>query len=410
MSRDHGPRAPAGDSRCATQQAHIEMFRFTLLGLSAVVGARAAALSALELRDDADLQDYVTLDPIATVWPVILEAENFTVAPPGAWNVTTWGRDHYYGATFSNTFVSRKALLHATADSVGTASGTAAIPTAGTWYVAVRYEAPYRFGAEFTLTVKQGAAVKLTKLYGKRTSPKIWAFGWSAKNHDIGGCTLDPTPECHWTWGATENWVWEYYATTLAVGATTFAISVVNSTSVAGDPRGDRNIDAILLTQNLTDIKMRELSEQQLALDGLFTQHDEVFVKVVNKNTTAAMRVTIPFTAYHCERASASVLDQLSLSALRSRSPLPSPLLLALCLYRGSRVRIAAPDLHPVLQGRCDPGRTGVQQRPQHQRRSRAREDERGVGRSRQSHGQLQRRNVDDECKHNGRLDARVRR
>ena len=41
-------------------------------------------------------------------------------------------------------------------------------------------------------------------------SHQLWAFGWSKVNHEIGGCDLDPTPECHWTWGATENWVTEY--------------------------------------------------------------------------------------------------------------------------------------------------------------------------------------------------------
>ena len=36
-------------------------------------------------------------------------------------NVTTWGRDHYFGATFSDTFASRMALLHAPASTVGKA-------------------------------------------------------------------------------------------------------------------------------------------------------------------------------------------------------------------------------------------------------------------------------------------------
>ena len=104
------------------------------------------------------------------------------------------------------------------------------VPSSGTWYVCVRYErecrtfimshrcirvecrdryeAPYRFEADFTVTASQGGAARLTKVYGKRSSPKIWPFGWSALNHEIGGCGADPTPECHWTWGATEGWVW----------------------------------------------------------------------------------------------------------------------------------------------------------------------------------------------------------
>lgn len=101
------------------------------------------------------------------------------VSPPGTFKVTEWGREHLYGATFSNTFASRKALLSAAPDAIGTAtSGPVAIPRAGTWYVCVRYEAAYRFETEFQLTVKQGSP-KLTKMYGQRSSPKIWPFGTS---------------------------------------------------------------------------------------------------------------------------------------------------------------------------------------------------------------------------------------
>ena len=121
-----------------------------------------------------------------TFWPPVAEIENFTVSPPGAFNVTGWGRDHYFGATFSNSFASRMALLHAPAAAAGVASGKLKVPSSGTWYVAVRYEAPYHFEAEFTVKVMQGSATRLTKLYGRRSSPKIWAFGWSARNHEVG--------------------------------------------------------------------------------------------------------------------------------------------------------------------------------------------------------------------------------
>ena len=74
---------------------------------------------------------------------ITAEVENFTFT--GGFNVTGWGRDHYYGATFENTFVHSKALLHATKDSTGTATGTIPIPKDATYYVGVRYEAAYLF-------------------------------------------------------------------------------------------------------------------------------------------------------------------------------------------------------------------------------------------------------------------------
>lgn len=123
----------------------------------------------------ADADDWISLDPVPTPWPIIAEAENFTVVGPAGrtWGVTPWGGDHLYGATFSNTFASRKALLHSTAGASGTATSSAIyVPAAGTWYVCVRYEAAYRFETEFTVAVRQGGAAKLTKIYGAhRTRP-----------------------------------------------------------------------------------------------------------------------------------------------------------------------------------------------------------------------------------------------
>ena len=248
-----------------------------------------------------------SLDPEGTFWPPTAEIENFTVTPRGTIRAVEWGREHYFGATFSDTFASRKALLHAPANATGRAVGSMIVPSAGTWYVCVRYEAPYRFEADFTVTVSQGGATRLTKVYGKRSSPKIWPFGWSLKNHEIAGCGADPTPECHWTWGATEGWVWEYYPASLAAGSVALTIDVANTSSVKGGLLGDRNLDVVLLTNNLTDISMRMLNEQQLALDGLLSQHGEVFVKVANHGPKG-MRLVVPEGAMHAAYPSQHLL------------------------------------------------------------------------------------------------------
>ena len=159
-------------------------------------------------------EEFVSLDPVQPVpgdgglmGAIFTEAENFTLkTTAGNLSVTGWGRDHYYGATFENTFAHRKALLHSSAGAVGQAvSPGVHVPTSATYYVCVRYEAAYLFETEFTLTVKQGSAQKFQKIYGQRASTKLWAFGWSETNHEIAGCGPDPTAECHWTWGATEN-------------------------------------------------------------------------------------------------------------------------------------------------------------------------------------------------------------
>ena len=85
--------------------------------------------------------------------------------------------------------------------------------------------------------------------------------------------------------GATENWVIEYYPVSLRAGTANIEISVTNTTSKAGmAPLADRNIDAIVMTTNLSDIKMRALNEQgSVPMDGLFTQRNMLFMKVTLK-------------------------------------------------------------------------------------------------------------------------------
>lgn len=74
-------------------------------------------------------------------------------------------------------------------------------------------------------------------------------------------------------------------------------LTASNVTKPPGLDAAHRNVDVVLLTSNLTDIQIRAVNEQQLALDGLLTQHDEVFMKVTNRGSD--MNLSIPFTAYH---------------------------------------------------------------------------------------------------------------
>jgi hypothetical protein len=50
------------------------------------------------------------------------------------------------------------------------------VPAAGSYTVLVRYEAAYRYTSPFRLEVAQGGVMKLSRVYGKRSSLKIWAF------------------------------------------------------------------------------------------------------------------------------------------------------------------------------------------------------------------------------------------
>ena len=89
----------------------------------------------------------------------------------------------------------------------------------------------------------------------------------------------------------------------LSAGTATFQIDIANTTSKPNmAPLADRNIDAIVLTTNLSDIKMRAANEQgSVPMDGLFTQRNKVFMKVTNHGNRD-MLLTVPFCA--CKLAS----------------------------------------------------------------------------------------------------------
>jgi hypothetical protein len=61
-----------------------------------------------------------------------------------------------------------------------------------------------------------------------------------------------------------------------------------------------RNIDAVLLMPNATDVNMRmEQETPMLPLDGLLSQAGEVFFQVQNLNLHGWTNLTLPYTYIH---------------------------------------------------------------------------------------------------------------
>ena len=87
---------------------------------------------------------------------------------------------------------------------------------------------------------------------------------------------------------------------TLPAGSHTIRITGVNTTTdTTVDPAivafAERNIDAVLLTTNTSDINKRIwYAPDFLALDGYLTQQGEVFLQVKNLNTTHNFTLTVP--------------------------------------------------------------------------------------------------------------------
>ena len=201
---------------------------------------------------------------------LLVEAEEFQ---PGsdAWQAKPWG-ENYYAATFANSFLSRKAFLGAGEQAIGKASIKVNVPKAGRYLVLARYEAAYRFETQFGIRVEQNGKMLLNRLYGARKNLKIWAFSQKLKT------------ELAWSWGASENIVWEGHNAfvNLKAGVATITLSAAKQP----EPAAKRNIDCLLLTTDLKQVNMRIEKERYLPLDGMLTQSGDVFLKISNPGKT----------------------------------------------------------------------------------------------------------------------------
>lgn len=256
-----------------------------LVGLTrssvAQTGAAGIDLSHSGLPDIA--QQFGKSQPAVAVQPdglYVCEAEEFQVAPVAAagaaaaapgWKAGKFG-ENYYAATFANSFLSRKAFLGAPDQCEQTvATRQVDIKDAGRFLVLVRYEAAYRFETQFRVQVEQGGRVVLDRLYGARDNLKVWAFSQKLQK------------EVGWSWGAVENVVWEGHDAfaELKPGRATIRL-------IAGkqpEPGARRNVDLVMLTTDVDQVKMRIDKESYLPLDGLLTQAGDVWLRVTNLGT-----------------------------------------------------------------------------------------------------------------------------
>lgn len=217
---------------------------------------------------------------------VIAEAEEFRVQSGGAtnaakgWEPKQWG-ENYYAATFANTFLSRKAFLGApeqTGDSV--AEIVVTVPKAGRYLALVRYEAAHQFQTQFRLKIEQGNKTRLDRLYGARDNPKIWAFHEKIK------------PQVVWSWGAGEDVVWEGHDALLDLDAGTAKLSLI--VGPQPEPAARRNVDLVMLTSDLDQVRHRIETENYLPLDGMLTQSGDLYLKLHNDPSGARVVVTVP--------------------------------------------------------------------------------------------------------------------
>ena len=206
----------------------------------------------------------------------VIEAENFSVSG-SAWEPRAWAHSPgYFASNSANDFISRRAYLHADAHAANgtTATATVRIAQDGDYTVMVRYEALYRFETPFLVTVSQAGKVALERVYGYREGLKVWGYPYGGHP----GTCPDLQAECLWPWGSTDNTVWEGYGVgataKLTAGTATITLALMDGVPAGVDRASahfaDRNIDAVMLNANTTDLKMRLTYETgEVPFDGL---------------------------------------------------------------------------------------------------------------------------------------------
>jgi len=241
-------------------------FRLLLSAIAFLISSAAGA----ETDPAAAAQAYGRVREAVAAQPdglLVCEAEEFQVRSPG-WQAKRWG-ENYYAATFANTFLSRKAFLGAPEQGESSeATIRVQIPAAGRYLALVRYEAAYRFETRFRVVIEQNGRTVLDRLYGARKNLKIWPFSQKLKS------------EVAWDWGASENVVWEGHDawTDLQPGLATVTLVADKQP----EPAAKRNIDLVMLTTDVEQVRMRIDKESYLPLDGMLTQSGDVFMQVTN--------------------------------------------------------------------------------------------------------------------------------
>lgn len=273
---------PMSKTTCGPARPSTPRWLALLYGAACIAAAHALSAPAAALGDVWEAPAKYRANRPVLPGPdgaLYCEAEEFAVLRPG-WQPRRWG-DNYYAATFANCFLSRKAFLAAPEDGPETAASiTVQVSQPGRYLVLVRYEAPYRFHAQFRVQVEQAGKVRLDRLYGAREHLKIWPFGKRLQT------------EVAWPWGATENIVWEGHDAWAELEPGPAKITLLARQQPA--PAARRHVDLVMLTRDAADVQQRIEKENYLPLDGLLTQGGDVWARLVNLPDGSPMKLVIP--------------------------------------------------------------------------------------------------------------------
>ncbi|MCM8789109.1 MAG: beta-galactosidase trimerization domain-containing protein, partial [Candidatus Omnitrophica bacterium] len=177
---------------------------------------------------------------------VVVEAEDMegvnqkAFGPGKNWQIGRWGYDLYQNMTFGGVWASRlKTAMTDAGDNPAELKANISVSEDGKYKLWVKYECPPFFNYAFKVMIisRQGVCV-FDRTYGLLTSEKHYCF----TDKPVRG-------SLYWQWGIDHDAA-EGYAVELKKGDYTLVIVKTHNP----EPAGARSIDAIMLTNDLSDI------------------------------------------------------------------------------------------------------------------------------------------------------------
>ena len=168
---------------------------------------------------------------------VIAEGEQFTPKDKNGWSVTHMD-DSYASHNYGGMWLSQGGCLGAPAESKDSVAVQAVtIPAAGEYRVWSKYQAPPYFNYLHKIEILQNGKTVFSQVYGKSGTDRLWSFS-------------GVSDELWWYWGMDHDTAEGSQAPArLTAGPAEIRLITVPKK----DPAGDRYIDFVVLTTNLTD-------------------------------------------------------------------------------------------------------------------------------------------------------------
>lgn len=168
---------------------------------------------------------------------IIAEGESFAPADAKGWKVTHQ-QDSYGSHTYGGMWTTHGGCLGAPADSVDSVATKAiSVKEGGTFRVWSKYQAPPYFNYLHRVEILQGGKVVFSQVYGKKNTDRLWSFS-------------GVSDELWWPWGVDHDAA-EAPKQTVELKPGQAEIRLV--TVANAKPAGDRFIDFLALTTDLTD-------------------------------------------------------------------------------------------------------------------------------------------------------------